>query len=192
MRVVGERVVLRDEPTETDPEDYFRWQNMEEWEYYDEPWTPFPGKVSREDWERRRRERQYKPPEPSATSHNWEVDTVEGRHIGWILYYNLDREAGCATIGICLAEEDIWEQGCGTEAVRLLTDHLFREMGMAEVKTGTWTGNVRMMRVAEKCGFKETARRPHEAEVTVRGEPLVIVDFALPRAEWLSEQERRA
>jgi hypothetical protein len=34
MRIVGARIVLRDEPKETDNEDYFRWRNLEEWEYY--------------------------------------------------------------------------------------------------------------------------------------------------------------
>ena len=93
------------------------------------------------------------------------------------------------TVGICLPEEDIWGQGYGTEAVCLLVDHLFREAGLAEVRTGTWTGNVRMMRVAQKCGFTEIGRHPHEARVTVRGEPLVMVEFALTRAGWSTHRE---
>ena len=189
MRIVGARIVLRDEPRETDNEDYFRWRNLEEWEYYDEPWTPFRGEISWEEWERRRREREKEPAEPPTTRHIWQIDTVEGRHIGWILYYGLDRQAGCATIGICLPEENIWGQGYGTEAVHLLVNYMFQEMDLAQVRTGTWTGNVRMMRVAAKCGFREVNRYPHEAQVTVRGEPLVMAEFALTRAEWLAQRE---
>ena len=196
MRIVGARIVLRDEPKETDNEDYFRWRNLEEWEYYDEPWTPSQGQISWEEWERRRRERrqkaQRKVQKPSATRHNWQIDTAEGRHIGWILYYRLDEQAGHATIGVCLPEEDTWGQGYGTEAVRLLVNYMFQEMGLAQVRTGTWTGNVRMMRVATKCGFREVNRYPHEARVTVRGEPLVMAEFALTRAEWLARQESAA
>ena len=48
MRSVGERIVLRDEPRETDSKDYFRWRNLEEWKYLDEPWTPFRGEIN---WE---------------------------------------------------------------------------------------------------------------------------------------------
>ena len=129
------------------------------------------------------------PREPSTTSHRWEIDTVGERHIGWILYYHLDEQASHVTVGICLPEEDTWGQGYGTEAVHLLVDYMFQEMGLAEVRTGTWTGNARMMRVAGKCGFREINRCPHEAGVTVRGEPLVMVEFALARAEWLEYKE---
>jgi RimJ/RimL family protein N-acetyltransferase len=129
-------------------------------------------------------DRRKTPREPSPTGHTWQIDTAEGGHIGWISYYYLGEQAEYPTIGVCLPEEDIWGQGYGTEAVRLLTDYLFQEADLAEVRTGTWTGNVRMMRVAQKCGFIETGRHPHEARVTVRGEPLVMVEFALTRAEW--------
>ena len=90
-------------------------------------------------------------------------------------------------IGISLPEEDTWGQGYGTEAVRLLLDYLFEEAGLDEVRTGTWTGNVRMVRVALKCGFVEVGRHVHEARVTVRGEPLVLVEFGLTRAGWLAQ-----
>jgi RimJ/RimL family protein N-acetyltransferase len=188
MRIIGERIVLRDEPRETDNEDHFRWRNLEEWDYYDEPWTPSRGQVSWEEWEQRRREREKTPREPSTTSHVWQIDTVEGRHIGWVLYYDLDRQAGQATIGVCLPEEDTWGQGCGTEAVRLLAGYMFHGMGLAEVRTGTWTGNARMMRVAQKSGFREVDRSPHEAGVTMRGEPLVMVGFSLTRAQWFTQE----
>ena len=62
-------------------------------------------------------------------------------------------------------------------------------MGLAEIRTGTWTGNVRIVRVAQKCGFTETGRHPHEARVTVRGEPVVMVGSALRRADWLAQNE---
>ena len=187
MRMVGKRIVLRDEPKASDAEDYFRWRNLEEWEYYDEPWTPFGGKVSREEYERRRRKQQRRPRRPSVTSHRWEIDTLGGRHVGWVVYYCLDKEAKRAEIGVALPEEDAWGRGYGTEAVCLLVDHLFQAMGLAEVRAGTWTGNRRMMRVAAKCGFQEVARTPHEARFTVRGEPLVMARFTITRAEWLAK-----
>lgn len=37
MRIAGERIALRDEPQESDNKDHFRWRNLEEWDYYDEP-----------------------------------------------------------------------------------------------------------------------------------------------------------
>jgi RimJ/RimL family protein N-acetyltransferase len=191
MRIAGERIVLRDEPRESDNEDYFRWRNLQEWDYYDEPWTPPREPVSWEEWERRRREREKTLREPSTTDHHWQIDTIAGRHIGWISYYYMGDQTEVPVIGISLPEEDTWGQGYGTEAVRLLLDYLFREVGLAEVRTGTWTGNVRMMRVAQKCGFTEIGRHVHEAGVTVRGEPLVMVEFALTRADWLGHVARK-
>jgi hypothetical protein len=177
---------LREEPRESDNEDQFRWRNLQEWDYYDEPWTPDREPIRWEEWERRRREREKTPRAPSRTDHTWQIDTAEGRHIGWISCYLMGDQAAFPTIGVCLPEEATWGQGYGTEAVQLLLDHLFEKEGLDAVRTGTWTGNVRMVRVAQKCGFTEVGRRPHEAGVTVRGEPLEMVEFVLTRADWLA------
>lgn len=187
MRIIRGRIVLRDEPRESDNEDHFRWYNLQEWDYYDEPWTPPREPISWEEWEQRQREREetlYASPERGSS---WQIDTAEGRHIGSISCYHVDKDAGVPMIGIGLPEEDTWGRGYGTEAVRLLLDYLFREVGLDEVRTGTWTGNARMVRVAQKCGFVEIDRHTHEACVTVRGEPLVMVEYALTRAGWLAQ-----
>jgi RimJ/RimL family protein N-acetyltransferase len=188
MRIAGEQVILRDEPRESDNQDHFRWRNLQEWDYYDEPWTLPREPVSWEEWERQRQKREKTPRKPSLRNQNWQIDTVEGRHIGWISCYYMREQTEVPVIGITLPEEDTWGQGYGTEAVRLLLEYLFEEVGLEEVRTATWTGNGRMMRVAQKRGFTEIGRRPHEARLTVRGEPLVMVDFALTRTDWLAQE----
>jgi hypothetical protein len=37
MKITGRRIVLRDDPRPGDSEDLFRWLNLAEWNYYDEP-----------------------------------------------------------------------------------------------------------------------------------------------------------
>ncbi|MCZ7546918.1 MAG: GNAT family N-acetyltransferase [Anaerolineae bacterium] len=180
MSIVGQRLLLRAEKRDTDAEDLFRWLQLEEWQYYDEPHQPFQP-ISREDFDRR----QQRPKPPQSSSARWQIDTLEGRHIGWVVYYGLDALARTAYVGIDLPEPETWGRGYGTEALRLLVDHLFRDMGLEAVRLATWTGNRRMMRCAEKCGFKEAARLPHYADCSVRGEPLERVEFALRRSEWL-------
>ena len=69
MRIAGKRIVLRDQPRESDNQDHFRWRNLEEWDYYDEPWTPSREQISWEEWERRRRKREKTPHEPSEVDH---------------------------------------------------------------------------------------------------------------------------
>jgi RimJ/RimL family protein N-acetyltransferase len=114
------------------------------------------------------------------------VDSVEGKHIGWANYYHLDEQLGYAYVGITLPEPEVWGKGYGTEAVRLVVDYLFCEMNLPSVRTKTWTGNRRMRRVAEKVGFKELAKSPHRAPVSVRGEPLEFVEYGISREEWLA------
>ena len=106
-----------------------------------------------------------------------------------VSYYGLDEQAGRAYVGICLPEEGSWGKGYGTEAVRLLVDHQFEEMQLQEVRTATWTGNRRMVRCAEKSGFAVAARMPHEAEFSVRGEPLETIEFSLSREDWSAQNE---
>jgi RimJ/RimL family protein N-acetyltransferase len=182
MQITGERVVLRDERRQSDQETWFRWLNLEEWQYYDEPDAPFRP-VSRETLEAR-----WSRLESSAPSlPRSYIDTREGRFIGWVNTYGFDPESRSLFIGICLPEEDTWGKGYGTEALRLWIDHLFRTMGLEEIKTATWTGNRRMMRCAEKCGFPEATRMPHRAALSVRGEPLERAEFSISRAAWAAQ-----
>jgi RimJ/RimL family protein N-acetyltransferase len=92
-------------------------------------------------------------------------------------------------VGICLPEEETWGKGYGTEAVRLLVDHLFDEMELQEIRTATWTGNKRMVRCAEKTGFAVAARMPHRAEFSVRGEPLQRIEFSISREDWSAQND---
>lgn len=181
MRIDGKRIVLRDESRDGDSEDLFRWLNLEEWNYYDEPDKPFEP-VSREEFEARR----SCPRQPIAGAHTWHVDALEGRHVGWVNYYHLNDKEGYALVGVALPEPEEWGKGYGTEALCLMIDYLFREMGLAEVRTQTWTGNKRMVRVAGKCGFRSTGLSPHHVTLSVRGEPLEFIHFSVSRVDWLA------
>ena len=185
--IKGKYVALRDEKKDTDSEDFFRWRNLEEWQYYDEPDETFKS-MSREKYEQQIKERKQKPEPPLKSSHTWQIDTIEGQHVGWVNYYQLDEQLGRAFVGICLPEEETWNKGYGTEALNLLLNYLFQKMGLKKVKTATWTGNKRMVRSAEKCGFEEYILMPHRVEYSVRGEPLERIEFTLTHSEWLSRQ----
>ncbi len=179
MKIEGTHVVLRDEIQETDFEDFYRWHNLEEWQYFDEPDVPFHPS-SRDEFENRRK----RPKARNSTSHTWQIDTVWGEHIGWVNCYQFDERTRCTYVGIDLPEPETWGKDFGTEAVGLVLDYLFREMGLLTVKTKTWTGNARMRRVAEKVGFGKSAPIPHHAAFSVRGEPLEFVEYAMQRAGW--------
>ena len=189
MRIVGKHVVLRGEPGNGDDDDMFRWLNMEEWAYYDHPDRPFEP-MTHEEFERRTRLPDSG--EASGTGRIWQrlqIDTVAGEHVGWINCYELDTAMGSTRVGICLAEQENWGKGYGTEALRLLLDYLFAEMGLQEVRMNTWTGNVRMIRCALKAGFEEVYRSPHRAAISIRGEPLERIDLAISRGRWVYKNQ---
>ena len=185
LRITCNQIVLRDEKRNTDNEDMFRWLNMEEWNYYDEPDEAFQP-TSREAFEARTKE----PRKSVSDSHIWQVDTPEGRHLGWVLYYQIDEKAGTAYIGICLPETDTWGKGYGTIALKLFINHLFNDVGLKDIRATTWTGNHRMRRLAEKCGFTEIGRSPHRVPVSVRGESLEFIHYCISPDEAKRKQNK--
>jgi len=183
MKIEGQRVILRDDQCDSDSDDFFRWFNMEEWTYYDQPDRPFQP-VSREEFDKRAEKRQSAGSSSSRRGRAWHIDTVDGRHIGWVNSYDWDEEEHSAFIGICIPEEENWGRGYGTEAVSLFLDFLFDSFGLETIRTATWTGNKRMVRCAQKAGFTDQKTMPHRSSVSVRGEPLERIEFSLSSAEW--------
>lgn len=193
MKIKGQRVILRDDHRDSASDDFFRWLNMEEWKYYDEPDQPFQP-ISREEFDKRakknreefdkRNKKKSKGSSSSRPSPGWHIDTVDGQHIGWVNYYNWDQEEKSAFIGICIPEEENWGKGYGTEAVSLFLNFLFDSFGLNTIRTATWTGNKRMVRCAQKAGFTNQKIMPHRSSISVRGEPLERIEFSLSSAEW--------
>lgn len=56
-------------------------------------------------------------------------------------------------IGICLYESHNWNKGIGTRALKLWINHIFNTLPVVRVGLTTWSGNKRMIRVAEKLGM---------------------------------------
>ena len=183
MKIKGQRIILRQEdPRDSDYDNLFRWLNLEEWKYYDQPDQPFQP-ISREEFDKRL-EKESERSSSSSSSKGWWIDTVEGQHIGSISYYNWDREEESAFIGICIPEEENWGKGYGTEALSLFLNFLFDSMDLDTIRTATWTGNKRMVRCAQKAGFTNQKTMPHSSSTSIRGEPLERIEFSLSSAEW--------
>ena len=101
MQIKGQRVILYDDARESSSEDFFRWFNLEEWQYFDTPDKPFQP-LSREVFDQRARknqERHEQRKKEASTgsasdkpSPGFHIDTLDGEHIGWVNYYNWDPE----------------------------------------------------------------------------------------------------
>ena len=60
-------------------------------------------------------------------------------------------------IGIGICDSNVWGRGLGSRAIAAMILY-FLENGIRDIYTQTWSGNIRMVRCAEKIGFVECNR----------------------------------
>lgn len=160
-------IILRD-LIESDIGDWIRWETVDtEWMDWDGPdleAPPFVESEFREECEALLRQ-------PRTGFRNFfELDTADGKHIGMVTagltgenYQYLTRaeiEAGVKayhTLGIVICESSQWSRGLGTQALTAFCRH-FLNSGRTAIRLQTWSGNLRMVRCAEKIGFVEVNR----------------------------------
>ena len=174
MKIEIDNVVLRD-MIESDIEDYVRWFTVErEWENWDAPWEK---EDTSEETERKNWTEYYdsvKDFPEDVLRRKFEIEW-NGRHIGWVSSYCIDDnyewvESSKASqpvhraVGIDICEPDLYGKGIGTNALRAFMNY-YAENGANELYTQTWSGNVRMIRCAEKLGFTECDREAGIREV---------------------------
>lgn len=169
MEIKFENIILRD-MIESDIEDYVRWFTTEmEWSDWDAPWEPIESDAQTE---RKTCTECYEAinnmPE-KAMRWKFEVE-YEGEHVGWVSSYLVDENFDGITlanvkdgqivyraVGIDICEPEARGKGVGTNALRTFINYYFR-YGFENIYTQTWSGNVRMIRCAEKLGFVECNR----------------------------------
>lgn len=152
---------------------------MEEtgWQQWDGPWEALPD-LSNLDFFKG-----LEGPLPSPRV-RVEIETVdEGLHIGWVNRYRRGGSAGWWEIGIDICEERCWGRGLGTEALALWVDYLFGSTGFGRLGMSSWSGNHRIVRVAEKLGFVLEARFRNARQV--RGRRYDALSWGMLRDEWL-------
>jgi RimJ/RimL family protein N-acetyltransferase len=89
---------------------------------------------------------------------------------------------GVFELGIAFFDEEARGRGYGTEAIALLTAHLFAELGAERVQASTAVDNSAMRRVFEKLGFaKEGVMRSFMPAGESRDD---YVLYAVTRADW--------
>lgn len=86
------------------------------------------------------------------------VMTIDDIVSGIVSYYFEDRQAVWLEVGIVIHEAMNWNKGIGTRALKLWVDHIFNTLPQVRVGLTTWSGNERMIRVAQKLGMQLEAR----------------------------------
>lgn len=150
VSIRSDRVVLREKKKSDIPDDY-KWRSDPELAELD---ATRPLSISYKDFERLSRDEiSY----PSSRSKRLSVDTLDGQHIGNVMFYDIDLRSGQAELGIMIGEKDYWSRGYGTETVGLLLDHMFEEYPFNRVYLHTLVWNHRAQKSFHRSGFRDIA-----------------------------------
>lgn len=194
MQFKYQNIVFRD-MEERDIADEIRWNTAEtDWALWDAPWE-MEEELRNFDPERHRQEEleALSKPKPDHRT-SLEIDTNHGVHIGSVSAYCIDenfdwrrlsaeegRRKARWAVGIEINESSYWSGGWGTQALTAWVKYHL-EGGYTDLYTQTWSGNVRMVALAEKLGFRECCRKKGIRHV--RGGVYDGLTFRLDRAAF--------
>lgn len=182
MILKGNKIVLRDWLV-TDLPVYQSWlSNDHEWKQFDGPYfvmdeSKVPERIGRlheaiaaAEWSNPRQRLAI-------------ADRATNDFMGMVSRYWESEETKWLSVGISIYNPTQWGGGLGFEALGLWSDYILREMPeLVRLGLGTWSGNVRMMRLAEKLGFKQEACF-RKARI-VRGAYYDSLGYGVLREEW--------
>ena len=194
MKIEYKDIILRD-MTEEDIEDYIRWNTIEtDWANWDAPWESLPDLLTFNPDEYRKKELEKLAKPKDKIRWGFEIETPSGEHIGAVSSYMMNEnfewipakdikpgDKAFRAVGISICESSFCEKGFGTKALAAFVNYYF-ENGEAEIFTQTWSGNIRMIKCAEKLGFEE-CRRKKDLRL-VRGEHYDGLTFRLGKEKF--------
>lgn len=200
MKIEYKNIVLRDMKKE-DIEDDIRWNTTEtDWAHWDAPWESEPDLLTFD--AEKYREKELAKLEKPLDGIRWgfEIDTENGVHIGSVNSYMINSDydwtpLGKAkpgeklfrTVGIDICESSFCEKGFGTKALAAFIRY-YLDNGEKEFFTQTWSGNIRMVKCAEKLGFEVCCRNKNSRRV--RGKDYDGLTFRLNLEKFFEYTEK--
>jgi ribosomal-protein-alanine N-acetyltransferase len=88
-------------------------------------------------------------------------DCATELHIGNIKLGPINLRHLLGDIGIIVGRKEFWGKGIATEAISLLRDYAFSEIGLHKLTAGCYSTNFGSAKAFEKAGFQLEARRPN-------------------------------
>lgn len=165
FKIESEDIVLRDRCIE-DLDDYIFWYTVEkEWMNWDAPWEkdePFDIDGFKIDFIKK-----LEKPLP-AVRRRFEICLNDGKHIGWMNSYYIDSNENMLAIGIDIPQTLNRGHGIGKKAFLMFINYLLKNNPQRDIYTQTWSGNIKMMSLALKCGFREVKREVDFKEIDGR------------------------
>jgi len=120
---------------------------------------------------------------PSQVRRSFAMDTLDGKHIGNCVYYNIDESQSEAELGIMIGDRHYWDKGYGADAVRVLLDHVFRFTNLNRIYLKTLVSNNRARKCFEKCSFTSCGHLERD------GYKFLLMN--LSREQWQEEQRQQ-
>lgn len=173
MTIWGKDIVLRDFK-ESDIEKRIYWETVEtEWQQWDAPWEYEGLSESEKESELQgyiqsmhrwvKRDSQLT---DEQTRYRFQIalNNEQQDYIGWCNAYCIDGDysytddEGYCAVGINIPEVSERGKGYATRALCMFIQYLL-DRGENPIFTQTWSGNHRMIHVAEKIGFEECRRK---------------------------------
>lgn len=116
------------------------------------------------------------------------ADSETNKLIGIVSRYWISEATNWIGIGIVIYDEIYWSRGIGFEALILWIQYLFSNLhGIVRLDLRTWSGNLGMMTLSEKLGFKLEAKF-RNARI-VNGKLFDSLGFGILREEWEKKAE---
>lgn len=103
-------------------------------------------------------------------------------HIGSCGFFHHDPVSQQAELGIMIGDKRFWDQGLGTEAVRLMLEHGFQTLNFRRITLRVMAFNQRALKVYERVGFVIEGRLRQDA--FRRGKYWDTLVMSILRSEW--------
>lgn len=183
IELLGKTTKLRDWRLE-DLDLYADWlQPHHRWHQLDGPYYARPTPEGIIDIIKNLRQRLSKGDFPTPRLRLVIADQATDRFLGTMSWYWVSQETDWLAVGIVIHDPSEWGQGRGYEALGLWSEYLLHTLPqIVRLDLRTWSGNLGMMRLAEKVGYREEARF-RKARI-VDGAYYDALGYGILREEW--------
>ena len=108
--------------------------------------------------------------------------TENNNPIGTCGLHKINHKDRNAEITFIIGEKEVWKQGYGTEAAKILIEYAFNQLNLIRLSTGAYSFNTRSIQHLERLGFqKEGCQRK---AVFKNGQYHDNILFGLLKDEW--------
>lgn len=176
MKLIGGKVFLREKLLEDAKNDY-TWRSDTELARLD---AAPPLRMSYEDFLK------YYKDElrfPVSWSRRFAITTVDGKHIGNCMYYDVDTINRRAELGIMIGDKEYWSQGYGFDAMVTLINYILNRTSLQHLYLHTLEWNQRARKAFQKVGLKEAG--------PVKKNGFRFMQMTLEKDDWLKMREEK-